>query len=167
MSPVSAVVRAKFPLISFYETATLVAAGKVTAVDASAATATILVLDTLTGKAGAAEYRLKVGAGGVPKAAVVGSPAAILLGRVRESRAVPALTGVLKDVSAPLDGLIAVVRALGRIGDRSAVPALEGFLARNDLPTERVLRASTPAGRPVVLSPLAHRGMASGNEERL
>lgn len=80
-SPAWAVVRAKFPLISFYETATLVAAGKVTAVDASAGTATTLVLDTLTGKAGAAEYRVKVGAGGVPKAAVVGSPAAILLGQ--------------------------------------------------------------------------------------
>ena len=49
-------------------------------------------------------------------------PAIVLLGRIGDSAAVPALVEVLEDRAAPLSAIIAAVRALGRIGDASAEP---------------------------------------------
>jgi hypothetical protein len=78
--------------------------------------------------------------------------ALVLLGRIGDPRAVPALLDVLEDRSAPLDALIAAVRALGRIGEtEKTAPALLRFLAREDLPRERLfqqtnLEARWPAG---------------------
>jgi hypothetical protein len=77
-------------------------------------------------------------------------PAAVLLGRARDPRATPVLIEVLRDASAPLDGLIAAVRALGRIGDTSAVPALLKFLQRSDLPVKRPLQTSAGMAGEVV-----------------
>jgi HEAT repeat protein len=74
--------------------------------------------------------------------------AMVLLGRVGDARAVPALLAVLEDRSAPLDALIAAARALGRIGEREAsVPALERLLAREDLPRERFFQQTNLEGR--------------------
>ena len=72
--------------------------------------------------------------------------AMVLLGRVGDREAVPVLCGVLEDRQAPLDALIAAVRALSRIGDPAAAPALEALVARDDLPTQRDFQVS---GAPV------------------
>ena len=69
--------------------------------------------------------------------------AVVLLGRLGDKAAVPALTAVLDDRSAGLDVLVGAVRALGRIGDTSAAPALEAMLARKDLPAVREFQVST------------------------
>ena len=71
--------------------------------------------------------------------------AIVLLGRVGDKAAVPALADVLRDPAAPFDALIAAVRALGRIRDPSAADAVEGMLARTDLPVQRTLQVSLRA----------------------
>jgi len=65
------------------------------------------------------------------------------LGMAGDKRSIPALLNVLKDESASLDALVAVVRALERLGDESVILALRDFLKRENLPTERVLQTST------------------------
>ena len=77
------------------------------------------------------------------KQAPVWHSAIVLLGRLCDKTAVPALTAVLEDRSASLDVLIAAIRALGRIGDASAVPAIESMLARSDLPSIREFQVSS------------------------
>jgi HEAT repeat protein len=74
----------------------------------------------------------------------------VLLGRIGDREAVPELCRVLEDREAPLDALIAAVRALGRIGGRQAVPALEALVEREDLPTERQLQVSVAVANPVI-----------------
>lgn len=76
------------------------------------------------------------------KAAPTWQAALVLLGRVGDAQAVPALTELLKDPKIGLDPLIAAVRALGRIGDPAAIPAIEGMLSREDLPVIRTLQLS-------------------------
>ncbi len=76
--------------------------------------------------------------------------ALVLLGRIGDREAVPALCQVLDDPEASLDALIAAVRALGRIGDPAAVPALEALVARDELPTRRELQISGAPVNPVV-----------------
>jgi len=76
------------------------------------------------------------------KAAPLWHGALVLLGRIGDREAVPALCGVLEDREAPLDALIAAARALGRIGDPAAVAALEAVVERDDLPASRVLQNS-------------------------
>jgi len=68
--------------------------------------------------------------------------AAVLLGKLRERRAVPLLMAILTKADAPADHLIAAVRALGRLGDAAAAPALRAMLAREDLPTVRQFQNS-------------------------
>jgi hypothetical protein len=64
--------------------------------------------------------------------------AAVLLGRLGEGRAVPALVEVLRD-DVPTDAYVAALRALGRIGDPSAAPAVREFLERDDIDTRQKL----------------------------
>lgn len=84
------------------------------------------------------------------KAAPTWRPAIVLLGRIGDSTATPALVDTLNDPSVDIDALIAVVRALGRIGDTQASPAIEELLSRDDLPSTRVLQKSTNASDDVV-----------------
>lgn len=84
-----------------------------------------------------------------PKAAPIWHAAVVLLGRVGDASAVPTLTDVLQDKSAPLDALVAAVRALGRLGDKSAVPAIEAMLTRPDLPGTRTFQVSIQGVNPV------------------
>jgi len=74
--------------------------------------------------------------------------AAVLLGRVGDERAVPALLEVLRDDDVPTDACVAALRALGRIGDPSAAPAVRRFLERDDIDTRQEL-AGTPWLEPV------------------
>jgi HEAT repeat protein len=76
--------------------------------------------------------------------------AAVLLGRLRDPKAVPVLGGVLTDPDASLDALIAAVRSLGRIGDPAGIPHVDALLARDDLPTQRQLQVSGAGISPVV-----------------
>jgi flavin-dependent dehydrogenase len=72
----------------------------------------------------------------------------VMLGRLGDRHAIPTLLDVLRDKSANLDVLIAVVRALGRIGDASVVPDLEQLLARGDrLPRERLFQQTNANAR--------------------
>ena len=80
------------------------------------------------------------------KQAPIWQAAMVLLGRLGDRGAVPALTTVLQDSDASLDVLIAAIRALGRIGDANAAPAVEQTLTRDDLPTVRELQVSSAAG---------------------
>ncbi|MCS7252585.1 MAG: FAD-dependent oxidoreductase [Armatimonadota bacterium] len=84
------------------------------------------------------------------KAAPVWIAAITMLGRLRCKAAVPVLIEVLKDASAPLDALIASVRALGKIGDESACDELLKLLKRSDLPTQRQMQVSVGTIEPVV-----------------
>ena len=84
------------------------------------------------------------------KTAPLWQSAAVLLGRLGDREALPELCRVLEDPEAPLDALIAVVRAIGRIGDPAAAPALEALLDRADLPAERRLQVSVAAVGEVV-----------------
>jgi hypothetical protein len=65
--------------------------------------------------------------------------AAVLLGRLGDERAVPALINVLREDDAPTDAYVAALRALGRIGDPSAAPAVRRFLERDDVDTQQEL----------------------------
>lgn len=69
-------------------------------------------------------------------------PAMVLLGRIGDPAAMPALSEVLEDRAAPLSATLAAVRALGRIGDASAESAVRRVLARDDLDTDRFLQFS-------------------------
>jgi flavin-dependent dehydrogenase len=69
--------------------------------------------------------------------------AVVLLGRLGDKAAVPALMDVLADKSAPLHAVIAAVRALGKIGDAAAAPAVRKTLKRTDLSTARFLQFSS------------------------
>jgi NADPH-dependent 2,4-dienoyl-CoA reductase/sulfur reductase-like enzyme len=69
-------------------------------------------------------------------------PAIVLLGRIGDPAAVPALVEVLADGDAPLSAILAAIRALGRIGDASAKSAVRQVLTRDDLDTERFLQFS-------------------------
>ena len=80
------------------------------------------------------------------KQAPIWRSAMVLLGRIGDEAAVPALTAVLQDSDAGLDVLVAAIRALGRIADASAAPAIEAMLTREDLPTVRELQVSSAAG---------------------
>ncbi|MFA4029187.1 MAG: hypothetical protein GDYSWBUE_001967, partial [Candidatus Fervidibacterota bacterium] len=76
------------------------------------------------------------------KAAPTWVVAITMLGRLKCQNAVPEIVGVLKDSSAPIDALIAALRALGRIGDRSVCDEILQFLGRDDLPTQRQMQVS-------------------------
>ena len=65
--------------------------------------------------------------------------AAVLLGRLGDERAVPALVSVLEEKDAPTDGYVAALRSLGRIADRSAADAVRRFLERDDIDTRQKL----------------------------
>ncbi len=84
------------------------------------------------------------------KAAPPWQGAMVLLGRIGDTEAVPALCNVLEDREANFDAVIAAVRALARINDPAAVPAIEAMLERRDLPTERKLQVSVAAAGEVV-----------------
>jgi HEAT repeat protein len=84
------------------------------------------------------------------KEAPMWMPAMVLLGRVGDPKAVPALSEALLDSRSSLDALIAAVRALGRIGDPAGVPAIEKMLARADLPVTRMLRKGSDVFADVV-----------------
>ncbi|MFO8007318.1 MAG: FAD-dependent oxidoreductase, partial [Candidatus Brocadiia bacterium] len=64
--------------------------------------------------------------------------AAVLLGRLGDERAVPALEQVLSE-DVPTDVYVAVLRALGRIGEPAAAPAVRRFLERTDIDTRQKL----------------------------
>ncbi len=64
--------------------------------------------------------------------------AAVLLGRIGDQRAVPALIDVLRD-DVSTDAYVAALRALARIGDASAAPAVREFLKRDDIDTRQKL----------------------------
>ena len=74
--------------------------------------------------------------------------AMVLLGRLGDRNAVPAISDVLQDSSVELDALIAAVRALGRIGDPAGIAAVEKLMERGDLPVTRTL-SSGPVNRVV------------------
>lgn len=69
--------------------------------------------------------------------------AMVLLGRIGDRAAVPALVEVLADQTAPLQAIIAAVRALGKIGDPAAAPAVRRTMKRTDIDTNRFLQFST------------------------
>lgn len=69
----------------------------------------------------------------------------VLLGRLGDERAVPALADALAEPEISLDGLLSAIRALGRIGDAAAVPAIEAALQRTDVETTRTLQNSSKA----------------------
>lgn len=86
----------------------------------------------------------------VVKAVPLWMPAAVLLGRIGDAQAVPALAEVLRDKEASLDGLVTAIRALGRIGEPACASNIEQMLGRDDLPTDRMLQNSTGAASQVV-----------------
>jgi hypothetical protein len=75
--------------------------------------------------------------------------AAVLLGKLRERRALPLLTGLLEEPADGPDVLITAVRSLGRIGDPAAVERLRQFIQRDDLPTTGEYQNSLQHGQPL------------------
>lgn len=85
-----------------------------------------------------------------PKAAPMWIAAIPMLGRLGCKRAAPEIVGVLKDSSAPLDALIAALRALGKIGDELVCGEILSFLERGEFPTQRQMQVSVGNIEPVV-----------------
>jgi HEAT repeat protein len=83
------------------------------------------------------------------KAAPRWKSAIVMLGRIKNRKALPVLTEVLFDGKSDVDALIAAVRAIGRIGDKKAVPVLLKFLKRKNLPKTRDFQTSCSTVKPV------------------
>lgn len=75
--------------------------------------------------------------------------AVMMLGRLQERSAVPAIAMVLQEPAPGPDPLLAALRALGRIGDAAAVPAIQQFVRRDDLPTAGEFQDSIRQGMKV------------------
>ncbi|MEM7023207.1 MAG: FAD-dependent oxidoreductase [Pseudomonadota bacterium] len=67
----------------------------------------------------------------------------VLLGRIGDKAAIPALIDALDEPDISLDGTLSIIRALGRIGEPTVIDAIERTLTRTDINTTRRLQNST------------------------